>query len=488
MSSEVRVRFAPSPTGYLHVGGARTALFNYLFAKNRGGKFILRIEDTDQSRYHEGALKEIFTSMEWLGLNWDEGPEVGGDCGPYFQSERLEKYKSAVEELITNGHAYKCFCTADRLTKLREEQEKNKTSKTGYDRHCRDLSKEEVDAKISAGDPYVIRLKVPDGETVKFNDMVRGEIQYSSDVLDDMVLLKTDGFPTYHLANIVDDHDMRISHVLRGDEWIASTPKHVLLYNAFGWEPPVFAHLPVILAEGGGKLSKRKGAASVMDYKKEGFLPEGLFNFLALLGWNPGDDREVMSIEELIKAFTLEKVSPKPSVFDSKKLEWMNGQYMANVDIDRIYGDIKELWNENGINSETDETFQRKVLELMKSRSKRVTDLATGTAYFFEDPKEYDPKSVKKGWKSGASDLLTTLIDKFESLQDFSHDPLDSLFSSYAEENELGLGKLILPVRLAISGVGFGAGLYDLMELLGKETVIRRMSAAIEWIKVNKGE
>ncbi len=278
--SEVRVRFAPSPTGYLHVGGARTALFNYLFAKKMGGKFLLRIEDTDQNRYHEGALDEIFTSLKWMGLNWDEGPEVGGDCGPYFQSERLELYSKYADELLEKGLAYRCFCTSERLTALREEQEKGgKPQASGYDRHCRDLTAEEVQAKIDAGEPSVIRLRIPDSETITFNDAIRGDISFESDTLDDFVLLKTDGFPTYHLANVIDDHFMKISHVLRGDEWITSAPKHELLYRSFGWNPPVWAHLPVILSETGGKLSKRKGAASVMDYYREGSSTRAVFPY-----------------------------------------------------------------------------------------------------------------------------------------------------------------------------------------------------------------
>ncbi len=331
MASEIRVRFAPSPTGYLHVGGARTALFNYLFAKHTGGTFILRIEDTDRSRFVEGALKEIYDSLRWLGLSWDEGPEAGGSVGPYVQSERLDLYKKRARELLDAGYAYRCFCTPQRLEEVRNAREKAKEL-TGYDRHCRNLPKEEESRLLAASMPFVVRFAVQPGRTVAFSDTIRGTIEYKTDVLDDFVILKSDGFPTYHLANVVDDREMKVSHVLRGDEWISSTPRHILLYEAFAWEPPAFAHMPVILDPTGGKLSKRKGAASVMDYKNRGILPGALFNFLALLGWSPGggDEREKMTREEIISAFALDKISPKAAVLDEKKLDWMNGLYMAN--------------------------------------------------------------------------------------------------------------------------------------------------------------
>ncbi len=478
--SDVRVRFAPSPTGYLHVGGARTALFNYLFAKKVGGKFLLRIEDTDRSRYHEGALDEIFTSLRWMGLDWDEGPEVGGDCGPYFQSERLELYKKYADELVEKGLAYHCFCTSERLTALREEQEKgDKPQASGYDRHCRNLSADEVAKRIADGESSVVRLKIPDGETITFNDSIRGDISFESDTLDDFVLLKTDGFPTYHLANVVDDHFMKISHVLRGDEWITSAPKHELLYRAFGWQPPVWAHLPVILSETGGKLSKRKGAASVMDYYREGVLSPALSNFLALLGWNPGDDREIMSMDEMIEAFSLERVGAKPSVFDSKKLEWMNGQYIGDTSAEGLIDEVKPSLIEMGfVTAETADTEILPLIDMMKGRSKKVTDIAGSLAYFFQAPSEFDRKTLKKATKGGkAESIITLLISKVEALATFNAEAIEAEFQAVLAEMEIGFGKLGQPARLALTGIGGGPSLYDIMVLLGKDESLARLNS-----------
>jgi glutamyl-tRNA synthetase len=491
MNSNIRVRFAPSPTGYLHVGGARTALFNYLFARRYGGTFILRIEDTDRSRYQEDALHEIFTSLRWLGLQWDEGPEVGGACGPYFQSERLAIYNEHIKTLLASGHAYRCFCTAERLDQLRKEQEQSQqTQGGGYDRKCRDLDPAEVERLVAAGTPHVIRFKIPLGRQVVFHDLIRGPIEYRSDILDDLVLIKSDGFPTYHFANVVDDHTMGISHVLRGDEWIASTPRHILIYEAFGWQPPQFAHMPVILSPTGGKLSKRKGAASVMDYKKAGYLSQALFNFLALLGWAPGDDREVMTVEEMTQAFTLEKISPKGSVLDEKKLEWMNGVYLQTAPASSLAAEVVGAWKSQGLVgpdvAETDPALLT-VIDLLKVRSKRIPEIIGNAAYFFKDPTDYEPEAVKKHFKPETLGVLQGLIGLLTPLTGFDHQTLEAAYRTYAEQSALGSGKLIHPTRLAISGVSVGPGLFELMEILGKETVLRRMLAAATWLK-NKSE
>lgn len=486
MTGNVRVRFAPSPTGYLHVGGARTALFNFLFARHHGGTFILRIEDTDRSRYQEAALTEIYESLKWLGLTWDEGPGVGGAFGPYIQSERTEMYRTYARKLVEEGKAYPCFCSAERLEQVRLQREKNKDPQVGYDRYCRGIDPRAASERIAAGEPHVIRLKVPNNETVVFEDQIRGRIETSSDLLDDLVLLKSDSFPTYHLANVVDDHFMEISHVMRGDEWIATTPRHVLLYRALGWTPPLFAHLPVILAQGGGKLSKRKGAASVMDYQRAGYLPQALVNFLALLGWNPGDERELMKLDELIASFSSERITPKASVFDEQKLEWMNGHYMTQEDSRALLDLVRPLWREKGWLTEAfDDDYLLAVLDLMKSRSKKITELADSSVYFFQDPLEYEEKAARKRFCDGADQALGQLVAGLVAMDSYTVESLEALFASLCERLELAAGKLIHPARLAVSGVSFGPGLFELMVQLGKETVIRRLNRALGWMIEN---
>ena len=481
----VRVRFAPSPTGYLHVGGARTALFDYLFARHCGGTFVLRIEDTDRSRYDPRAADEIFESLEWLGIVADEGPRQGGAYGPYVQSQRLELYREQIERLLETNRAYRCFCSPQRLAQVRERLQGEKKN-LGYDGHCRSLDECEVAGLVSAGTPHVVRLAVPGGETVSFVDEVRGEtIQYRSDLLDDMILLKSDGFPTYHFASVVDDHLMKITHVFRGEEWIASTPSHVLLYRALGWVPPRFAHLPVILSSEGGKLSKRKGAASVMDFKRAGYLPDALFNFLALIGWNPGDDRELMSREEIVAAFTLERISPKSGVFDEKKLEWMNGHYLAHAPDELLVSQCLQTWREKGYvarDAGADDPYLLAVAGLLKQRSKRVVELADSAAPFFVDPETYDEKGVRKHFREGARDVLLALAARLENCCEWSAAALEESYRDYAVSCDMSAAKLIHPTRLAISGVTFGPGLFEMMELMGRERVAGRMKRGADWI------
>jgi len=481
MSDTVRVRFAPSPTGYLHVGGARSALFNWLFAKHTGGKFLLRIEDTDQTRYNEQALHDLIRDLKWMGITWDEGPEVGGSHEPYYQSQRLPMYKKAADELLAKGAAYRCFCTSERLDALRKRQEENKLP-PGYDRHCRDLTTEESDARAAAGDPFVVRLKSPmTGKTI-FNDLIRGDIEYQNHVLDDLVLLKTDGFPTYHLANVVDDHDMRITHVLRGDEWIPSTPRHVLLYQAFGWTPPIFCHLPVILAPGGGKLSKRKGAVSVGEYREKGYMPEALFNFLALLGWSPGDEREKMTLQELVDSFTLERIMPKSAAFDETKLEWLNGQYMIAAAPADIEPEVRRFLELRGLGEELAESpaTLEKHIRLLKDRSRRIDELVDTGLYFWRDPEVYEEKAVAKYWKAETSERLRSLVIKLTEQTDWSHAALEALYRAETEEQGVKFAELIHPTRLAVSGLSFGPGLFELLEALGSDCVLRRIAKALE--------
>ncbi len=477
------VRFAPSPTGSLHVGGARTALFNFLFARHHRGTFILRIEDTDRKRYQPQALAEIFASLKWLGLGWDEGPEAGGGRGPYFQSQRTALYREHAERLLAAGRAYRCFCSEERLQSLRAEQEKAKMARgSGYDRHCRSLAAGEAERLLAAGAPHVVRLKVPDGRPVSFHDRIRGDITYDSAELDDLVLLKSDGFPTYHLANVVDDHLMGVSHVLRGDEWIASTPKHILIYEAFGWEPPLFAHMPVILAPDGGKLSKRRGAASVLDFRRAGFLPEALRNFLALLGWAPGDDREIMSLDELVAAFSLERVQAKAAVLDETKLEWMNGAYLQKLPPAALLAEVLPLWRERGLAAAdlADEARLGAIVAMFRERSRKITDIADHSLYFFRDPEGYEEQAERKHFKPEVLPLLDALLERLAGQEPFVQSDLEALYRGLAGELGVAAGKLIHPTRLAVSGVSFGPGLFEMLEALGRETVVRRLRRARE--------
>lgn len=475
----VRVRFAPSPTGYLHVGGARTAIYNYFYAKATGGKFLLRIEDTDRKRYNEEALHDLLRDLRWLGLQWDEGPEVEGDCGPYQQSQRLPLYGKAARTLVETGHAYHCFCNDERPESQRITQEQDKNS-LGYDRHCRDLPAQEIQERLANGQKFVIRFRTPLEGLTTFVDQLRGIIQYQNQLLDDLVLLKRDGFPTYHLASVVDDHHMHISHVLRGDEWIASTPKHQLLYQAFGWTPPIFCHLPVILAAGGGKLSKRKGAASVGDFREAGFLPQTMVNYLALLGWSPGDDREVMSVTEMAQAFTLDRIGTHAVSFDEKKLQWMNAQHIARLPESQLTEFIRVGLEEAGLElSATDSRRLPLVAELLRHRLRSLNDIATMSAYFFSDPTNYDEKARAKNWCAPAKSVCMTILENLPPAQQFTSQNLELSFNRVAEELHLSLGNLVHPVRLAVSGVSGGPGLFDLLATLGRDTVERRLRKAI---------
>ena len=483
--STTRVRFAPSPTGYLHIGGARTALFNWLFAKNTGGSFILRIEDTDRTRIVDGAIDAIYDGLRWLGMDWNEGPDVGGSFGPYVQSERLELYNEYAQKLLDSGHAYRCFCTSERLTELREYQRISK-QQPGYDRRCRNLSDEEVQANLDQRLPYVIRLKVPLSGETRFNDSIRGPVVHENRTLDDFVLLKSDGFPTYHLANVIDDHFMKISHVIRGEEWIPSTPKHVLLYEAFGWqdELPVFVHVPSILSPGGGKLSKRKGAAAVTDFAEMGYLSEAVRNFISLLGWSPGDDREKMTLDEIIEAFSLDRIQPKGAIFDEKKLEWLNGQYLSENTADELLPTVSREWINAGLLTEDQLNDQKDyalaVIELFKSRMSKLSDFVELASYCFTEPTEYDAKARKKHWKAGVGDRVLKAAERFEALNEFTEENTEQVIRQLSEEMEVGAAKFIHPIRLSVSGLSFGPGLFELLVLLGKERVVSRLRKAVD--------
>lgn len=495
--SEVRVRFAPSPTGPLHIGGVRTALYNYLFAKNHGGKFLLRIEDTDQNRYVPGAEEYIIESLKWLGLEPDEGVGYEGPHAPYRQSERKEIYAKYATELISSGNGYYAFDTPEELDKLRAEAE-SKGETFIYNSHNRNdlnnslnLSAEEVQAKKDSGVPYVIRFKIHENQTVLLDDLIRGKISIDSNTLDDKVLYKSDGMPTYHLANIVDDHLMEITHVIRGEEWLPSMALHELLYKAFGWTAPRFAHLPLILKpEGKGKLSKRDGdkhgfpvfplewttdEGISKGYREEGYLPDAVVNMLALLGWNPGTEQEIFTMEELIFQFSLEKVSKSGARFNPEKTIWFNHQYIQQKTGEEILPEFEKVLQQQGISSESN--FNLKVIELLKERANFIRDIFEQGKFFYIAPDSYDEKAVSKAWKEDSAELIGEFSSELNNLSEFNHENIHEVIQNFVQTKSIGFGKLMMPVRLAMVGSLQGPDVPLIMELLGKEEVLSRLNA-----------
>ncbi|RJQ59580.1 MAG: glutamate--tRNA ligase [Stygiobacter sp.] len=481
--NEVRVRFAPSPTGYLHVGGLRTALYNFLFARKNNGKFILRIEDTDRNRYVEGAVENLIASLKWCGLEYDEGPDKEGGFGPYMQSQRLDLYKKYADELIEKGHAYYCFCTPERLQILKEEQAAQKLPQAKYDKHCLSLSKSEVDNKLASGIAHVVRLNVIPNQKIVFNDIIRNRVEFDSSNVDDQVLIKGDGYPTYHMANVVDDHLMQISHVIRGEEWLSSTPKHVLLYDFFGWEKPIFAHLPLLLNPDRSKLSKRQGDVAVEDYRAKGFLKEALVNFVALLGWNAGDDKEFYYMNELIESFSLERVNNSGAVFDLEKLNWINAEHLRKKSDLELLEMLKiEILNSQFSILNYSDDYLLHVIEAMKERVSFVKEYLTKSPYFFVAPTEYEETSRLKNWKPETPEQLKALRNKFSELNNPSKEDYEAALKQTVADLNIGVGKIIHPLRLAVSGQSTGPGMYDLLFILGKDEVIKRIDAALEKI------
>ncbi|NUQ80287.1 MAG: glutamate--tRNA ligase [Bacteroidetes bacterium] len=476
----VRVRFAPSPTGYLHVGGLRTALYNYLFAKKNGGKFILRIEDTDRTRFVPGAMENLVETLRWSGLDFDEGPGVGGPHGPYIQSERTALYQEMGRKLLEDGHAYKCFCTAERLDEMRLIQQKL-GQPPRYDKLCEHLTPADIREKEAAGLPYVVRMKVPE-RPVRFTDLIRGLIEITPENIDDQVLLKSDGFPTYHLANVVDDHDMQITHVIRGEEWLPSTPKHILLYQYFGWQPPQFAHLPLLLNADRSKLSKRQGDVAVEDYRAKGYEKEALINFVAFLGWNPGEEREIFSLGDLASVFTLDRVGKAGAIFNIDKLNWMNQQHIRLKSGQQLLVPLKSRFLEAGY-SAPDE-YLIKVIDLLKDRVNFLHDFVQFSKPFFSDPDRYDEETIQKKWTPDTVLHLTGLKATFSAVSDFSHQQLEDALKVYAEQAGIKPGSLVQPLRIVISGESSGPALYTMMEMLGKATCLGRMDKALSAIKV----
>ena len=506
-TNKVRVRFAPSPTGPLHMGGVRTALYNYLFARKHKGTFILRIEDTDQTRFVKGAQDYILDSFKWCGITPDEGPGIGGEHGPYIQSERKDIYREYAQILIDTDKAYYAFDTSDELAKMRDEAKKMGMPNWQYNgvsrmnmRNSLTLPQSEVETLIADNTPYVIRMKMPRNEDVRFEDEIRGWVVVNTNNLDDKVLFKSDGMPTYHLANIVDDHAMEISHVIRGEEWLPSAPLHVLLYDALNWERPKFAHLPLLLRpDGNGKLSKRDGdrlgfpvfpldwttleGELYSGYREMGYFPEAFINMLAFLGWNPGTQQEVFSLKELSDSFSLERVSKGGAKFDPDKTKWFQQQYIRSTHDEDLANMLEKHFPEGLSNSE-----KVTVCSLMKERATFIDDIIHDGAYLFERPKEYDKKVLAKKWKAHTAGLIKDWVKIIEDLTDFTATNIESKFKAFLEERELGFGAVLLPFRLLVTGVGAGPGMFDISEFLGKDEVLARIESGLLHIEQIKNE
>ncbi len=484
--SEVRVRFAPSPTGYLHIGGARTALFNWLFARKMKGKLILRIEDTDTERLKENSVSQILTSLKWLGLNWDEGPEAGCGYGPYYQSERREIYEKYAVKLLEEGKAYRCFCTPADLEKEREKQRLAKQP-FRYGRTCREMSSNEAEERIARGETYSIRIKIPQSGTITVHDLIHGDVTFNLDQLDDFVIVKSNGMPTYNFAVVVDDHMMAMTHVLRAEEHLSNTPKQLLIYEALGFEPPAFGHMPMILAPDRSKLSKRHGATSVEEFRDKGYLSEAIVNYLTLLGWGPGDEREIISLEETVKLFKLEQMSKKAAVYDTKKLTWMNGQYLSDLPLEKVLPEAEKFFIKNNLITEAwlkrNGEFFAKLVDVVRVRVKTLQEVADASEYFFKDFADYDEKGKTKYFKPETAELLEKCRAAIAEDKEYSLKSLEDIYSRIAEENGLALGKIVHPTRLALTGKTVSPGLFDVMYLLGKEKTIERMGRAITYIR-----
>lgn len=479
LNKPVKVRFAPSPTGFMHIGSVRTALYDYLLAKQTSGDFYLRLEDTDRERLVPESVEDIKEALRWYGLNWDGEIMV--------QSERLAKYQSAAEMLLAKGQAYYCFCSKERLEKLRKEQEAKKLAPC-YDRKCRSLTEEEKEKSLKSGDNYVVRLKVPEQGSIKFKDIVRGEVTFDLSTVIDPILLKADGYPTYHLANVVDDHDMDITHVIRGEEWLSSIPIHLLLYEAFGWQKPQFAHLPMILAKDKSKLSKRHGAVAAMDYKKMGYLPEAVLNYLALLGWNPGDDREIFSLKELVKEFDINKIHKAGAIFDQEKLDWLNGHYIKQLPKEKLIeltlpflDKIKDPALEQ-VQCGASKELAEKAILLSQERMRKLSEIKDLTAFFFELPK-YE-KSLLFWKKQKVSDLKDILEEIKKNLANLSEKmwekpKIEAILAEIVKNRGISNGEVYWPFRALLSGLERSPGPGEIAEVLGKNETIKRVEKAI---------
>ena len=505
--NEVRVRFAPSPTGPLHMGGVRTALYNYLFAKKHKGTFLIRIEDTDQTRFVPGAQEYILDSLKWCGISPEEGPGIGGDYGPYIQSQRKSSYRDFANQLIENEKAYYAFDSSEDLDRMRAEAKKMGMPNWQYNgvsrmnmKNSLTLPTSEVNRLLEQGVPYVIRMKMPRNEEIRFEDAIRGWVVVNTNNLDDKVLFKSDGMPTYHLANIVDDHAMKISHVIRGEEWLPSAPLHVLLYDAFEWQRPTFAHLPLLLKpDGNGKLSKRDGdrlgfpvfpidwttkeGELYSGYREKGYLPEAFINMLAFLGWNPGTEKEIFSLEELVEAFSLERVSKAGAKFDPEKTKWFQQQYLRSTSDSHLAEIIAES-SEINVSREKLET----ICALMKERATFPKDIIEDGSYLMSAPNSYDEKMISKKWKSNTHEIMSNWKMILDQLESFDAVTIESSFKQFLSSNELGFGAVLLPFRILVTGVGAGPGMFDIAAYLGKDEVLSRMNKGLNYIAEIKNE
>ena len=483
---EIRLRFAPSPTGYLHIGGLRTALYNYLFAKHNNGKFILRIEDTDQTRFVEGAIENLIEALHWSGVEYDEGVFIEdgkivqkGDHGPYIQSQRLDIYKKYVDEIIESGKAYYCFCSKERIDAVRDEQ-RVKGLAPKYDGFCRNVSLEEAKERVANGEEHVVRLKLPKDHDIKFHDLVRGDIVINSDDSDDQVLLKSDGFPTYHMAVVVDDHLMEISHIVRGEEWLSSTPKHVYLYEALGWEKPVYVHLPTVLNKERKKLSKRHGDVAVEDFREKGYLPEGLINYLALVGWTPEDNEEILSMDDLIKKFSFERVSKTGGIFDKDKLDWVNAHYMRDASLEKLVEMAIPYLKEAGlIDDETVETkyeWLKMLMETVQESLHTAGEIVEKVEFVFKNEVEIieeNAKEVIKGEQVPA--LLEAIKEELNNIEEIDKDYAKGFMKIIQKATGVKGKNLFMPVRIALTGSEHGPEFVNVLVLLGKENILKRI-------------
>lgn len=472
----IKTRFAPSPTGYLHVGGLRTALYNYLYAKKTGGTFVLRIEDTDQSRKVEGAVENLLHTFDRIGIQFNEGPNQGGDNGPYFQSQRLDIYKKHIDDLILSGNAYPCFCDAERLKNIRQKRLADKLN-TPYDRQCLSLSRDEAMTRMNS-EPHIVRLKSPEDEDIIFYDIVRDKVSIKSNDLDDQVILKTDGYPTYHLANVVDDHLMGISHVIRGEEWLSSTPKHVLLYRFLGWSPPKFAHLPLLLNPDKSKLSKRQGDVAVEDFLDKGFLAETMLNFVALLGWNPGNDKEIFSLNNLEKEFSIKRIQKSGAVFDQDKLNWMNGQYLKNEPLEDVCKKAEFVFNSENIDISDNDKF-RNIVDYARKRVDTLNELPNEARMFYSDL-EFNDEDGKMLSLASSHSVFQFWLNELDTQNYWNAEDLKSLLKRTTEETGVKGKELYSPLRLAIYGSEHGPDMPTLFNLLDLDTIKLRLRNSLE--------